>query len=53
MTELNSCDKCGEHEISEELIWMIPKEWEMIPLEVFAKYEKLCKECYEKEVEMV
>lgn len=53
--ELNTCDKCGCVESTYDLIWITaddfePKENEVVPKELYKKYDALCESCYLEEV---
>ena len=48
----NTCDKCGEVDLSENLIWITAEGFtplgdEKLPKEAFKKYDALCDNCYE------
>lgn len=51
----NTCDKCGVRQDSEDLIWLTaddftPLEGEIVPPELFKKYDALCEDCYQNEI---
>lgn len=55
--ELNSCDKCGMIDNSTDLVWITaedfkPKANEIVPKELYGKYDALCEECYLKLIEV-
>jgi hypothetical protein len=48
---MNTCDKCGREERSEELVWLsaedfTPREGELLSRE-FVKYDAVCEACYQ------
>ena len=50
-TEFRYCDKCNNLEHTNDLIWLTtddftPKENEIVPDEVYEKYDALCEDCY-------
>jgi hypothetical protein len=52
---VNSCDKCGVIQSSDDLIWLTaedftPKEGEIIPNYIFESCDALCEDCYLKVV---
>lgn len=53
--ETNKCDKCGIEEESLRLVWLTsddfkPKDNEIVPKELFEKYDALCESCYLGEI---
>lgn len=53
MTDLNTCDKCNEEIDTNDLVWITaedfePKENEIVPKELYEKYDALCEDCYLK-----
>jgi len=51
--QTNSCDKCKEVMNTNELVWLTaedfePKPNEIVPKELYKKYDCLCEECYLK-----
>ena len=52
---LNLCDKCNTVHYSEDLVWITtedftPREGEVVPQELYEKYDALCEECYKEEI---
>lgn len=50
---MNTCDKCNTIHDTEQLVWITtedfePKENEIVPEELYEKYDALCEECYMK-----
>jgi hypothetical protein len=55
MTEYNTCDKCGEQERSTDLVWITADDFqpaigEVVPPELYKKYDALCEPCYLSEL---
>ena len=53
--DLNNCDKCGEIDHSEKLVWITsedfePHEDEELPEVAYILYDALCYECYKEEL---
>ena len=53
--DYNTCDKCKIEIPSIELIWITtedfkPKEGEIVPEELYNKYDALCEDCYLEEI---
>jgi len=53
MIETNTCDKCGIEINTNDLIWLTaedfkPKPNEIVPKELYDKYDALCERCYLK-----
>lgn len=51
----NTCDKCGNIELSEQLVWITaedftPFEGEKLAPETYKKYDALCENCYAEEL---
>lgn len=54
---MNTCDKCGIEEVSEELVWITaddftPKKGEVVKPSAYKKYDALCERCYMTELEV-
>jgi len=55
--EFVSCEKCKELDNTNILVWITsedfePKEGEVVPKELYKKYDCLCEECYLEEIEV-
>lgn len=53
--ETNSCDKCGFVMDTNELVWITsddftPKENEIVPKDLYKRFDALCEECYLEEI---
>jgi len=53
--KLNTCDKCGFEDDTNELIWITadgfqPFKGETVKLNAFKKYDALCEPCYKSEL---
>jgi len=49
--EMNTCDKCGLEEETDELVWItaedfVPLKDEVVPKGLYKKYDALCEHCY-------
>ena len=58
VVEMNNCDKCSGIEESLRLVWITaedfkPKENEIVPKELYKKYDALCEKCYLEEIKIM
>ena len=56
--ELNTCDKCNKIDSTYDLVWITspdfePKEGEIVPQELYKKYDALCEDCYQESIKKV
>jgi len=55
LVETNTCDKCGGVKNTNDLVWITsedfePRENEIVPEELYSKYDALCEHCYLQEI---
>jgi len=53
--DINNCDKCKQTEHTQDLVWITaedfePRKGEVVPKELYKKFDALCEPCYFSEI---
>ena len=56
--DLNTCDKCNKEENTNKLIWITSEDFEskineIVPKELYKKFDALCEDCYLESIEVL